>query len=210
MIRNTGVKRPRRAYASGLRDQQAEATRTQILEALVRTMANGVAALSVPAVAREAGVSIPTIYRHFGSKQGLVDALNPYVVAKGGLMPDRLPETLAEFEPMVRKMFRNLAGMDLTLRAAMASELGRHVRRATMSKRLGVIREVIRRFAPELPEDERDRLANLILILGATPTFHAYRDYLGLGPDASAHLVSWALGTLLEGARHRAEEEASR
>lgn len=203
MIRNTDVKSPRRAYASDLRDQQAEATRTRILEALVRTMANGVATLSIPSVAREAGVSVPTIYRHFGSKQGLVEALNPYVLAKGGLMPEKLPETIAEFEPMARQLFRNLAGMDLTLRAAMASELGQQVRRATMPRRMAAIREVIRRFAPDVPDGERDRLVSLALILMSTPSFHAYKDYLGLGPDASAKLVSWAIGTLVEGARHR-------
>ena len=204
MIRNTDVKSRRRAYASDLRDRQAETTRTRILDALVRTMANGVAGLSIPAVAREAGVSIPTIYRHFGSKQGLVDALNPYVIAKGGLMPDKLPETIAEFEPMARQLFRNLAGMDLTLRAAMASGLGQQVRQAGMPRRLGTVREVIGRLAPDVPEPERDRLANLALILMSTPSFHAYKDYLGLGPDASAGLVSWAIETLIEGARRRA------
>lgn len=203
MSRNTDVKSPRRAYASDLRDQQAEATRTRILEALVRTMAYGVATLSIPSVAREAGVSIPTIYRHFGSKQGLVEALNPYVLAKSGLMPEKLPETIAEFEPMARQMFRNLAGMDLTLRAAMASDLGQQVRRATIPKRLEKIREVIGRFAPDVHDGERDRLVSLALILMSTPSFHAYKDYLGLGPDASAKLVSWAIGTLVEGARHR-------
>jgi AcrR family transcriptional regulator len=170
-------------------------------------MVNGVAALSIAAVAREAGVSIPTIYRQFGSKQGLVEALHPYVAAKAGLMPDKIPETLAEFEPMARQMFRNLAGMDLTLRAAMASELGQQGRRATMPRRLGMIREVIGRFAPDVPEGERDRLVNLWVILMSTASFHAYKDYLGLGPDASAKLVSWAIGTLIEGARHRAAEE---
>ena len=206
MIRNTDVKPSRRVYTSDLREQQAEATRTRILEALVRTMASGLAALSIPAVAREAGVSIPTIYRHFGSKQGLIAALNPYVVAKGGLMPDQLPETLADFESLARRMFRTLAGMDLTLRAAMASELGQQVRQATMPMRLGMIREVISRLAPDVPEGERDRLANLALILMSSPTFHAYKDYLGLGPDASAELVSWAIGTLVDGARHRAAQ----
>ena len=207
MIHITNVKTPRRAYTSELRDQQAQATRTRILEALVRTMAGGVAGLSIPAVAREAGVSIPTVYRHFGSKKGLVEALGPFVVAKGGLMPDKLPETVAEFEPMARQMFRNLEGMDLTLRAAMASELGQQVRQATMPMRLGIIRSVFARLAPDLAEGDRDRLANLAMILVSTPSFRAYKDYLGLGPDASAKLVTWAIATLIEGARDRAAEE---
>lgn len=201
MIRNTNVKSPRRAYSSELRDGQAEATRTRILEALVRTMANGVADLSIPAVAREAGVSVPTVYRHFGSKSGLLGALGMHVGARAGLVPERFPETIDEFEPMVRELFRNLSRMDDTLRAVSASELGREARRAAMPERLGLVRDVVDRLAPDVPDADRERLARLVLILMSTPAFQSYKDYLGLGPDASAKLVGWAFGTLVDGAR---------
>jgi AcrR family transcriptional regulator len=200
MIHNTNVK-PRKRYASALREEQADATRTRILEALVRTMANGVAGLSMPAVAREAGVSIPTIYRHFGSKQGLVEALQPYVVAKGRLKPDKLPETFADLEQFVRQTYRNLAGMDQTLRAAMASELGQQVRQATMPERQAMVRQSVGGLAPDLPAPELDRLASVFLILTSSPIFRALKDYLQLGPDASAELVIWAMSALIDGAR---------
>jgi AcrR family transcriptional regulator len=206
VIHNTNVKPCRRSYSSDLRDQQAEATRARILEALVQAMADGVAGVSVPAVAREAGVSIPTIYRHFGSKKALIEALGPYVATKAGLMPPDLPETMADFDAMARDMFRNLATMDQTLRAAMASNLGQEARRAGLPARRATIREVVERLAPGVPEADRERLASLVLILMSTPTFHAYEDYLGLGADASARLVSWAIGTLIEGVRRRAAE----
>lgn len=206
MIRNTNVKPRRRSYASDLRDQQAEATRVRVLEALVRAMGNGVAEVSIPAVAREAGVSVPTIYRHFGSKKGLIAALGPYVATKAGLMPAHLPETMREFDSMAREMFRNLATMDQTLRAAMASNLGQEARRAGLPARRAMVRDVMNRLGPEVPEPEQERLASLALILMSTPAFHAYKDYLGLGPDASAKLVSWAIGTLIQGARRPARE----
>ena len=170
MIHNTDVK-PRRPYSSALRDEQAVATRTRILEALVRTMAAGVAGLSIPAIAREAQVSIPTIYRHFGSKQGLIKALNPYVVEKGGLSPT-IPQTVEELGPFVRGLFRNLDAMDLTLRAAMASELGNEARRAMMPERLVMVREFVRRLAPDLPEVELERLADISLILTLRADFY--------------------------------------
>jgi AcrR family transcriptional regulator len=210
MLHNTNVK-PRKRYASALRDAQAEVTRTRILDALVRTMANGVAGLSIAAVAREAGVSTLTIYRHFGSKRGLLEALSPYVIAKGDLMPDELPDSFAELEKMVRRMFRNLAGMDQTLRAAMASELGQQVRRSMMSQRQAMVRQTVIRVAPDLPAAEVGRLSAVFLILMSTPNFRALKDYLELGPDASAELVSWAMGTLIDGARVQSieREEAS-
>ena len=205
MLHTTNVK-PRKRYASALRDAQAEVTRTRILDALVRTMANGVAGLSIAAVAREAGVSTLTIYRHFGSKRGLLEALSPYVIAKGDLMPDELPDSFAELEKMVRRMFRNLAGMDQTLRAAMASELGQQVRRSMMSQRQAMVRQTVIRVAPDLPAAEVGRLSAVFLILMSTPNFRALKDYLELGPDASAELVSWAMGALIDGARIQSNE----
>ena len=69
-------------------------TREQILDALVRTIGQGVAGLSIPAVAREAGVSIPTIYRHFHNKQELVAALGGYLMQKMGLASMQPPRSL--------------------------------------------------------------------------------------------------------------------
>jgi len=209
MIRNTNVKgsrRPaaaKRAYASDLREQQTGATRTRILDALVLAMRDGVAGVSIPAVAREAGVSIPTVYRHFGSKNGLLAALAPYVGSKAGLIPAQFPETVDEVEAMTRGMFRNLASMDLPMRAAMASSFGQEIRQAGMPARIAAIRGMVDQIAPAASQADRGRLAQVTLILLASPTFRAYQDYLGLGPDRAAELVGWTIRMLVEGMRPR-------
>ena len=64
-----------RTYRSQLRTQQAEQTRARILDATVRVMAGGLAFVSVPQVAREAGVSVPTVYRHFPDRLSLFEGL---------------------------------------------------------------------------------------------------------------------------------------
>ena len=63
-----------------LRAAQAQATRARILEATVAVMARGVASVSIPAVAREAGVSVPTVYRHFATKRDLLTSVFPHVL----------------------------------------------------------------------------------------------------------------------------------
>jgi hypothetical protein len=130
-----------------------------------------------------------------------------HVGARAGLVPETLPETIDAFEPMVRGLFRNLAGMSDTLRAVSASELGREARRAAMPDRLRLVRELVDRLAPDLADADRDRLASLLLVLMSTPAYQAYGDYLGLGPDGSAKLVGWTLTTLVEGARRRPATE---
>ncbi|MDA2813121.1 helix-turn-helix domain containing protein [Nocardiopsis sp. RSe5-2] len=66
---------PRR-YTSIRRDQQARRTRAEIAEAARRLfLAQGWAATTVREVAREAGVSAPTVYAAYRNKTGLLWAL---------------------------------------------------------------------------------------------------------------------------------------
>src|SRR5579863_10414483 len=95
----------KKEYHSSLRQEQMRRTREQILEALVRTIGQGVAGLSIPAVAREAGVSIPTVYRYFHTKQELVSALGSYLMQKMGLSNLQPPRSLDELLEITRQGF---------------------------------------------------------------------------------------------------------
>ena len=197
MNRITNVKRPPRSrrYRSPLRDEQSDATRRKILDALVRTMADGVAGLSVPAVARQAGVSVPTVYRHFKTKAELVAALAPYLASKTRLLevpdvPDR------DFGAIVREMFRRSEALDIETRAAMASQLGQQVRRRTMPDRLAVIRRAVAARVPRLSVEELERFTRIAMILNASTTMRAYKDYLGMSASQAADDVAWALNSL--------------
>src|SRR6185295_7063387 len=69
----------RRIYRSPLRDERAVQTRERILDGLVQVLArNGIAELSIPLIARAAGVSIPSVYRYFPTKKDLITALDEY------------------------------------------------------------------------------------------------------------------------------------
>jgi TetR/AcrR family transcriptional regulator, regulator of cefoperazone and chloramphenicol sensitivity len=66
----------RRRYESARRTAQAQATSAEIAHAARRLfVAHGWAATTVRGVAREAGVSVPTVYAVYGNKGGLVRAL---------------------------------------------------------------------------------------------------------------------------------------
>ncbi len=198
MKRITNVKRRSkrsRTYESPLRDEQAEVTRQRILDALVRTMGKGVAGLSVPAVAAEARVSVPTVYRHFRTKAELVAALAPYLARKTGLMefPDVGGDDLGA---VARELYRRNEAMDAEVRAAMASQLGQEVRRRTMPERVSLIRKAIAERVPGVKGAELDRLTRVLLILMSSATMRAYKDYLGMGAMEAAEDVAWTVGIL--------------
>jgi AcrR family transcriptional regulator len=184
-----------------LREEQAEATRARILEGLVRVIvSDGVGELSVPAVAKEAGVSVPTIYRHFGSKQGLVDALGEYVATKSGLgwaEFDR-PTNVDEFVAMIEEMYRRAGRIDPALRAAMATDVGQQVRKATIPRRLQAIEDSLSVVAEGVVGDDYRRLRDIILILGSSAMTRAFKDYLDMNSEQAADTVTWVVRLLIE------------
>src|SRR5881396_3486997 len=120
-----------RVYRSPLREERADQTRTRILDGLVQVMANtGIAELSIPLIAREAGVSIPSVYRYFPTKRHLITALDEYAHQKGSFTLDEFgpletPEDLARVVPLT---FKRREAIESTLSAAMNSRLGYSMR----------------------------------------------------------------------------------
>jgi AcrR family transcriptional regulator len=206
----SGRQSGKRTYSSALRDGQADETRIRILEALIRTMGRGVAELTVPAVAEEAGVSIPTVYRHFGSKRELLDALGPYLVEKTRLMPENPPQTLDDLRALARDIYRRHDEMDPAIRAAMTTELGGVVRREYMPERLATMRDVVRGSAPELDDRTVERLSLVLVLLYSSAVMRAMKDYFELVGDDAAERVAWAVEMLVVGARNAQREEGSR
>src|SRR5688572_25206086 len=89
-----------RTYTSYVRAEQADATRSRVVRvADARFRADGYAATSVAAVARDAGVSSQTVYNVFGTKSALLKAA--YDIAVVG---DDDPVPLAE-RPDVRALY---------------------------------------------------------------------------------------------------------
>ena len=186
----------KQAYHSNLRQQQVQRTREQILEGLVRTMARGIADLSIPAVAREAGVSVPTVYRYFRTKRDLLEALGAYTIQKAGLAHMQPPQSIEELLMALRELFVKYAGLDETLRAAAASELGYEMRKEILPARLQMIEHALAPVRAQFNETDWIRLRNVVLVLTSTAMIRAFKDYLDLSGLEAADNVAWAILTL--------------
>jgi AcrR family transcriptional regulator len=198
--------RPVREYRSELRAEHAEETRKRILDATLRVMARGVATVSIPAVAREAGVSIPTVYRHFGSKSGLLVALYPHLMPRIGMYETQPPRSIEEFRNAIRAIFERLDAHDDLARVAMASPAAQEARSATMPDRLRFSRRFVDNIAPDLPTTDRDRIARLVVVLTMSSALRTWRDHLGASVNDAADDVDWALRSLIAAASARSRE----
>jgi AcrR family transcriptional regulator len=192
-----------RSYRSDLRAEQAEETRGRILDAAGRVMATGVASLSVPAVAREAGVSVPTVYRHFRTKAELLAALYPHAARRAGLdaIPD--PATVRDVRDAVRAIFERLDALDDVSRAAFASPIADQVRHATMPSRVERIRALGKSVEPPLSDADLDRITRILVILISSSSLRTWRDHLGATPEQAADDIDWILRAGIAAAQPR-------
>jgi AcrR family transcriptional regulator len=184
-----------------LRAEQAQATRSRILEATVNVMARGVASVSIPAVAREAGVSVPTVYRHFGTKHNLLAAVFPHIVRRAGLDELVPPRSIDELGRGVRALFERLDSAGDLARAAAASPAAEEVRRVDMPARLEMSRRLADSIVPKLAPRDRDRIARLLTILISASALRVWRDHLGSTVEEAANDIDWVISAAIAASR---------
>jgi AcrR family transcriptional regulator len=194
---------PTRTYRSDLRAQQSDETRARILDAALKVIARGLATLSIPAVAREAGVSVPTVYRHFGTKADLLAELYPHVARRAGFdgLPD--PASLEDVREGVRAIFARLDAMDDLARAALASPIADQVRHATMPERYARIRRLGDSIEPKLAEADHERITRLMVILTSSSALRTWRDHLGSTVEEAADDIDWIVRAAIAAAHRR-------
>jgi AcrR family transcriptional regulator len=192
-----------RSYRSDLRAEQAAETRGRILDAALRVMSTGVASLSIPAVAREAGVSVPTVYRHFATKADLLRELYPHAARRSGLdgLPD--PTSLRDVRSSLRAIFERVDALDDMARAAMASPVADEVRHATIQSRYERIRRLGDSIEPRLSTADQDRITRLLVVLTQSASLRMWRDHLGASVDDVADDIEWILKAAVAAAQRR-------
>ena len=118
-----------RTYRLGRRQDSAAATRRRILDVATELMtASGFHPVAIDEIAAQAGTSRPTVYRHFGSKIRLFEAVAWNVLSAAGIA--RLDEARELSDPVValreflRANCRMFAEMGTRLSAAL--DVARH------------------------------------------------------------------------------------
>lgn len=186
-----------RAYHSRLRAEHAEETRARILDATLRVMAGGIATVSVPDVAREAGVSVATVYRHFRTKRALLAAVYPHIASRAGIGQVVAPESVEGFREMVRSIFDRLHSMGEEARVAMTSPAAEEARSTQMPARWAMSRRFVATVMPAAPEADRDRLARVLIILASSSAMRLWLDHLASSVDEAADDIDWLIRTVI-------------
>jgi AcrR family transcriptional regulator len=183
-----------RPYRSTLRQQQAEATRQLILQALAEQLAEeGRQEFSIAEAAERAGVATRTIYRYFPNRDAMLDAIGQWVDQQLGDLP--FPTTPEEVAQLAEQAFPRFEQQAVLVRALLLSGLGQSVRSRLRGKRRPSVEAALH---PLLGDGESARaIQALIGHLVTAETWKHLHDEFGVDGDAAASAVAWAIRTLI-------------
>ncbi|HEX4905709.1 MAG TPA: helix-turn-helix domain-containing protein [Acidimicrobiales bacterium] len=183
-----------------LREQQREATREQIIQAVHDVLAEeSPAALSMPRIAERAGTSLRTLYRYFPTKEALVDAASESFRVPASVVGGSVNlRTLPDYMETVWTGFTEIIG---AIRAQHITPAGRALRDARLPRNRQGVRESLVADGIDIPERDLDQLVDLIVTLMSSSTYLEMVDRLGHHEKDAARLAAWAVAACVDRAR---------
>ncbi|MDD3519124.1 MAG: TetR/AcrR family transcriptional regulator [Chromatiales bacterium] len=187
----------KRRYDNRQREEKATETRTAILNALARQLVdNNSPDFSVADAARAAGVSTRTVFRHFPTREHMLEGISEWVRELTGQVP--IPKAADDLPATVVTSYRFFDQHAALMRALLLSDLGRGIRsRLSPSRRKG-ISQAIDPVVAGLTAAQAAPVKALIGHLITAETWWQMRDGFGIKGDAAAEVAAWAIRLMVE------------
>ena len=179
-----------------LRASQAAATRRRIVDGLLAVLTEDhPATLSVPAVARRAGVSVATVYRYFPTKEALLDAgsevADQLIEQSGG------PDGLDGLEAFLRRAATAYLAWAPLVQAQLASPVGREVRQRRLPRSLAAVRAALANEGIDPAGPEGQRLTRVLATFMSSVVIIDLMERQGHSPELVAADLTWAAASLV-------------
>jgi AcrR family transcriptional regulator len=206
-VRNSTV---RRRYDSPLRAEASARTRGAILAAFAAQLARpGATEVSVPDAARDAGVSVRTVYHHFPDDASRRSALAAWIEQQlSGSAPFPTPQSPDDLGPLTRRLYRGGAARLDLVRAQATNGFAHPVRLERLAGRRRAIAAVVRSIgAPPTPTRRATAMIqHLMSAEAALPLI----DVHGLSPAGAADIAADTVDALLGQLRSLAAQRPPR
>ena len=156
---------------------------------------------SVQEVADRAGVSHRTVYRHFPTREalleGLSDAVDQRILAQGG---GEIPDEFDSLYGVVSLHYELFSRQARALEAAVRFGVGAAVETRGRKQRTERFREVLERGIDGITPEDAAMASTVIRHLAGSRSWLAMRES-GLDAQAATETASWAVAVLLDALR---------
>lgn len=180
-------------------ERRTAVTRDAILEALAELVAeDGVRDLAVQSVADRAGVSHRTVYRHFPTKEALLEGLSDWVgqrmAADGGVMA---ADALADVPDAVARNFQLFDRYGDVVEALVRLQVGGGVASRTRERRTREFERLVTDVRGR--DDARSHaIAAMVRHVASSRTWFGLRHEAELDGATAAAVGSWAARVLVD------------
>jgi len=178
---------------------QQAATRHRIVAAVADLVTEEhPATISVPAVARRAGVSVATVYRYFPNKEELLDA--GAEIGSEKTMADFAGQVVTDdtIDELIARSFGELADHLPLVRNQQQSPAGRELRKRRRAMKRGLLIGAVRDRGLDPDDPATQRLLVLIELLASSNALLELHDQIEVPVDEAAAVVTWAVRALLD------------
>jgi AcrR family transcriptional regulator len=181
-----------------LQDRQTDLTRRLILQAALALLEEqGVAVLTNRTIAERAGISERTVYRHFATRDAMLDALAVGISERLDLPP--VPATLAGLVGYPAALYARYEVHATLTQAALHPDVFDRIRGTLARRRWDAIKNLLAQEAHGLSGSEQAVLAANIRFFLAATAWHYYRSHFGFSFKDTVAAVSTAIRQLLVG-----------
>jgi AcrR family transcriptional regulator len=193
-----------------LADRKQRVTRDAVVDAVIEAIREQGIDFSVQDAADRAGVTHRTIYRYFGSRQALVEAVGEryeaWLAEQGIPDPDTIEEVLVQIETLFRLFDQS---PDLLRAVAMHTLIGGE-RTGLSKQRTERWRRTFEAGLPHLTRDEVEPLFAICRTLTGSLGWYLLTSQFGLSGEQSARAVRRVVEAVIADLRRQEEEEAAR
>jgi AcrR family transcriptional regulator len=190
-------------YHSPLRQAQAEETRQRLLRAAAELLERDPdSSLAYTDLAAHAGVQERTVYRHFPSKEALLDAFWTWINERAGFTT--YPESEHDLIEQPKTVFAGFDKVEGIVRASLLSSAGREMRLRRLAERRAAFERSLADVTAGLAPERACQLTAVVQLLYSAPAWQVMRDFAGLSGAEAGEAASWAIRALLAAVRQDA------
>lgn len=189
----------RRSYTSPLRHHQKEITRERILDTVAEIISEGrILDFSVKEVADRAGVSYGSVYRHFPTRESLLEALYETASEFMAQSSPFTPLSLDEIPAMARKTLEVFEEKENIVQAFTVALMVSNVQPKRRHQRDQKIKQMVMESNPHLRSEDAKKFAAVISHLNSSLTWTTLKQRFGLDSEETSDALNWALQTLIQ------------
>lgn len=191
-----------RTYNSPLRAEQAQRTRDLILDAFTDLLADRRADdITTREIAKRAGVSQPTVYRHFPDRTALLEGLSARIGSRESTPPIPTPASVDDIGPQIEAMFTASDEFAVELRAEVLLNSDPRWYAAQTRRTSEAFLRLVTEAFPELDDRRRAQVAGLLRCLGSSHSWLRMREEFAVPGAESGPMTRWAMELILAAVR---------